>query len=299
MKTHPHVIPELIHHQRIRATTIHRGPDANTGAELFTLDDGTQLFAKSGKALPPDFFHAEARGLRWLAEPAALPVPEVIAAFDDMLLTRWVPPGDASPAGAETLGRGLAGLHRADVAKPTDPADAPVHFGAALPGYVGTLPLDNTTTQTWAEFFVTRRCQPYLRQARDAGVFDTEQAAELESLIGRIPELAGDPEPPSRIHGDLWSGNVHYDAAGRPWLIDGAAAHYGHRETDVATLLLFGAPFAETAIAAYNEVSPLQTGWRERMPMHQLHLLLVHAVTFGSSYAEAVLAAARTLRRAG
>ena len=290
LKTHPHVIPELIHHQRIRATTIHRGPDANIGAELLTLDDGTQLFAKSGKGLPPDFFHAEARGLRWLAEPAALPVPEVIAAFDDMLLTRWVPPGDATPTGAEELGRGLAELHRPDL----NGVDA--RFGTDLDGYVGTLTLDNTPASSWAEFFITRRCQPYLRQARDAGVFDADQATELESLIGRIPELAGDPEPPSRIHGDLWSGNVHYDVAGLPWLIDGAAAHLGHRETDLATLLLFGAPFAETAIAAYNEVSPLQTGWRDRVPMHQLHLLLVHAVTFGSSYAEAVFAAARTLR---
>ena len=83
----------------------------------------------------------------------------------------------------------------------------------------------------------------------------------------------------------LWSG-------GRGWLID-PAAHGGHRETDLAMLALFGAPYLDRVIACYQEVRPLAAGWRERVPLHQLHPLLVHACLFGASYREEVRSAAR------
>ena len=47
---------------------------------------------------------------------------------------------------------------------------------------------------------------------------------------------------------------------------------------------------------AYDEVWPLADGWRERVPLHQLQLLLVHAALFGSGYRSAVMAAVRALR---
>ena len=70
----------------------------------------------------------------------------------------------------------------------------------------------------------------------------------------RLPALAGPPEPPARLHGDLWGGNVLAARDGRPWLID-PAAHGGHREVDLAMLRLFGAPSPRT-LAAYAEVAP-------------------------------------------
>jgi fructosamine-3-kinase len=39
-------------------------------------------------------------------------------------------------------------------------------------------------------------------------------------------------------------------------------------------------------------VHPLEDGWRERVGLHQLHPLLVHAALFGGSYGEQALAAA-------
>ena len=39
--------------------------------------------------------------------------------------------------------------------------------------------------------------------------------ATFERLFARIDEIAGPPEPPSRIHGDLWRGNVLADRQGQ------------------------------------------------------------------------------------
>jgi len=100
-----------------------------------------------------------------------------------------------------------------------------------------------------------------------------------------MAELAGPPEPPARLHGDLWSGNVMADAQGRPWLID-PSAYGGHREVDLAMLRLFGAP-SEDVFCAYEEIAPLAEGWRERVELYQLLPLLVHALLFGGSYRSA------------
>jgi len=115
--------------------------------------------------------------------------------------------------------------------------------------------------------------------------------ALIETVADRIGDLAGPAEPPSRIHGDCWSGNVVW-SGGRGWLID-PAAHGGHRETDLAMLELFGAPFAGRILGAYREAAPLADGWRVRVPLHQLHPLLVHVCLFGAGYREPALAAAR------
>ena len=112
-------------------------------------------------------------------------------------------------------------------------------------------------------------------------------------MIDRIDSLAGPAEPPSRIHGDCWAGNVLW-SGDRGWLID-PAAHGGHRETDLAMLALFGAPHLDRILAGYNDTAPLAAGWRSRVPLHQLHPLLVHACLFGASYAEEVRSAARAV----
>lgn len=109
-------------------------------------------------------------------------------------------------------------------------------------------------------------------------------------MIERLPELAGPPEPPARIHGDLWSGNVLWTPA-RGVLVD-PAAHGGHRETDLAMLALFGAPHLGTIMSAYQQEAPLADGWRARVPLHQLHPLLVHVCLYGEPYRRQLLDAA-------
>jgi fructosamine-3-kinase len=138
--------------------------------------------------------------------------------------------------------------------------------------------------------YAEARVRPLLRLAHDAGALTDPRPFDrvCERLLAG--ELDTDDEP-ARLHGDLWSGNVAWTPAGAV-LID-PAAHGGHRETDLALLALFGAPHLSDLVAGYEEVHPLAAGWRERVPLHQLHCLLVHAVLFGGGYAGRAEAAAR------
>lgn len=60
-------------------------------------------------------------------------------------------------------------------------------------------------------------------------------------------------------------------------------------------LRLFGCPQLDRVLGAYAETTPLSPGWRERIELHQLFPLLVHAVLFGRSYATQALSIARGL----
>jgi fructosamine-3-kinase len=280
---------------------------------MVTLSGGRRAFAKAAVD-PPDrhagpsggsdevaaAFAAEANGLRWLAAAAAVPVPEVLAVGPSALVISMITPGPATPEAAFQFGADLAQMHAAG-------ADG---FGAPWRGFIASLPLDNTPLvrdedptgppaheeaprppEGWPEWYAARRLLPYLRPAVDAGALRPEDGLLVEAVIDRIGSLAGPAEPPSRIHGDCWAGNVLW-SHGRGWLID-PAAHGGHRETDLAMLALFGAPDLDRILAGYNDVVPLAAGWRSRVPLHQLHPLLVHACLFGASYREGVRSAAR------
>ena len=265
---------------------------------MVTLSGGQRAFAK---VVPDDApaadddpaaggpFEAEANGLRWLAEADAVPVPEVLAVTGTALVISMIPPGRATPSAAFGFGAGLARLHAAGA----------VDFGAPWPGVIASLPLDNTpldsTPPDWPPWYASRRLLPYLRMAVDAGALGPGEARLVEAVTERIGSLAGPAEPPSRIHGDCWAGNVLW-SGGEGWLID-PAAHGGHRETDLAMLALFGAPDLDRILAGYNDTVPLAAGWRDRIPLHQLHPLLVHACLFGASYAEGVRAAAQAALR--
>jgi fructosamine-3-kinase len=289
LRDHPQHIATFLRHQRIRTTPV-PGGDICT-AERLTLDDGSDVFAKSHPAPPAGFFAAEAAGLRWLRVAGGAPVPEVLAVTDDLLALEWVEPGAPGPAAAERFGRELAATHRAGAAR----------FGGGTPdgprgrGFIGILPLDNTPGDDWASWFAERRLRPYLRRSVDNGALTGTDAGRVEAVLDRVTDLAGPPEPPARTHGDLWPGNVLWGTGDRAWLVDPAAAS-GHRETDLATLALFGgAPHLDRVLAAYDEAWPLADGWADRVPLHQLHLLLVHTAMFGAGWTGAVLDAVARL----
>jgi fructosamine-3-kinase len=265
------------------ATTPVAGGDICTATRV-RLSDGSSALVKTRANAPPDFFPAEARGLTWLRAAGGVAVPEVLAAEADCLVLSWVEAGRPDHEAADRLGRELAVTHQAGAAG----------FGGPQDGYIGTLPLPNRPAPTWPEFFATRRMLPYLKLAWDRGALSPADAKVVEDAAHRITELAGPEEPPARLHGDLWAGNVLW-GNGRAWLID-PAAYGGHRESDVAMLALFGLPQLERVLAAYQEQSPLAEGWQERVALHQLFPLLVHAALFGGGYGARAGDAARSLR---
>lgn len=265
------------------STTPVAGGDICTATRL-RLTDGRNAVIKTRPQAPSGMFHREAEGLRWLGEAGGVPTPEVLGVDEECLVLAWVEPGKPTPELAEQFGRELSITHRAGAQE----------FGAANDGYIGLAPLPNRSLPTWEEFYASRRVMPYVRAAVDRAALTSDEAATIETAMRKIHSFSGTAEAPARIHGDLWSGNVLWGAEGRVWVID-PAAHGGHRETDLAMLALFGAPHLQRILDAYDEAWPLAEGWRERVALHQLHPLLVHAVLFGGGYGARAAAAAQSL----
>ena len=286
------------------------------------LDGGDVVVVKRGHA--PGATVAEAAGLRWLAEPAVVPIPVVHGVDEQWLVLDRIderaaglggggrigsgPPGRSDSGQgqpgrsgfdtrqpdrgavdtAERLGRDLAALHAAGApAFGAPPPDAPAA------AWIGLAPMENTPRPDWPEWYAEHRVRPYVRLARDRGTLSAEEAGAFDRVCDRLPALSGPPEPPSRLHGDLWNGNVLWTRDGA-YLID-PAAHGGHRETDLAMLHLFGCPGLDRILGAYADTAPLSPGWRERIELHQLFPLLVHTVLFGHSYATQALSIAQRL----
>jgi fructosamine-3-kinase len=254
------------------------GGDINEAFHV-VLEDDSEAFVKTRSDVAPGEYAAEAAGLEWLAEPGALRTPQVLAVDDSYLALEWVAPGRLDAAGEQELGRGLAATHTAGA------QSFGLSGGAGAPVVFGSLRLSNEPTEDWPTFYAERRLRPLARIARDRGALEREGVDAVERACHRIVELTGPAEPPARLHGDLWQGNVMADEGGRPWLID-PSAYGGHREIDLAMLRLFGAP-SERVFASYEEVAPLADGWQERVGLYQLLPLLVHAILFGGSYGAA------------
>jgi fructosamine-3-kinase len=260
------------------------------GSAVYLMSAGKRLtIAKRGAG--PGASRAEAAGLRWLGEHGDVAIPLVTGNDDDWVAMDYVQQGPSSRPAAEAFGRGLAALHL---------RGAPA-FGSPPPGgpadaWMGLAPMRNEPGPDWPAFYATHRIEPYVRSCVDQGLLDTGQAALFDKVCSRLPELAGEPDPPARLHGDAWSGNVLWGTDGQVWLID-PAAHGGHRETDLAMLRLFGTPQLNHILGAYQEAaeqlgSPLPDGWEKRVHLHQLFPLLMHADVFGGGYVHDAIAAA-------
>lgn len=296
----------------IKATADRAAPPASTVLPASAAGPTQAHLSKSASERDAAAFRAEANGLRWLAEANAVPIPQVLAVGTDMLIIELLPNGSPSARDAYDFGQRLAKMHAASAES----------YGAPWRGFIASLPLDNTDLAdpadpahpadpanpadpahpsdpaqpagaAWAHWYAERRLAPYLRLAADARTLSGADVRLFETVLDRIEEFAGPPEPPSRIHGDCWSGNVMWPG-GTGHLID-PAAHGGHRETDLAMLALFGAPRLDRILAGYNDAAPLAEGWRARVPLHQLHPLLVHVCLFGATYTAQARAAAHTL----
>ena len=230
----------------------------------------------------PRSYPAEAAGLRWLAAAGsgAARVVELVEVDSGHITVARLSTTRPSAAATEAFGRELAATHTAGAAAFGQPPE-----GWRGDGFIGTQALSMRPAQRWGDFYAEQRLLPYAEDAYRVGTIDDEIRRRVDRLCERLRAGAYDDEaPPARIHGDLWSGNVMWTTAGAV-LID-PAAHGGHRLTDLAMLALFGSPGLEATLDAYAEAAELPDGWQDLIGLHQLHPLLVHAVTHGPSYGD-------------
>ncbi len=269
-------------------------------ALLLGLADGSSVFLKTSRITSDasagrDIFQREAEGLIALAATDALRIPAVLATGDGsagsevpgtaFLLLEAVATGRPTGKFFHRFGQQLADLHRLATAD---------RFGFDHDNYLGATPQPNGWTSDWVDFWAEHRLGHQMRLARQLDLSDTELETRSERLIQRLPDLIGSvTEPPSLLHGDLWSGNFMVGSDGEPVLID-PAAYYGHREAELAMCRLFGG-FDPSFFLAYESSWPLEPGARERLDLYQLYHLLNHLNLFGSGYRSQCLAILRRL----
>lgn len=248
--------------------------------EVFVIEvAGMRWVVKGNDHAVQQQFAAEAAGLRALrASGTSLTIPEVLCARDDgpgarFLVLEYLESAARVEDFDERLGRGLAELHA---------CTSPRGFGFDLDGTCGATPQPNPWTASWSAFYAEHRLGHQSRLARAAGLPEAD-LDRLERLCVRLREWIHDDEAPALIHGDLWSGNLHVDAHGRPALLD-PATYFAHREAELGMMSLFGG-FGARVWEAYHEARPLRPGWRHRLGLYELYHVLNHFNLFGGSYA--------------
>jgi fructosamine-3-kinase len=242
----------------------------NNGARL-EMASGTSFFLKTNTSAPEDMFAREAEGLTALRQAKGPRVPEAFLSAQEFLLLEDLAPASRAAGYWETLGRQMAQLH----------SHTNLRFGFYHDNYLGSTPQPNRWTEDGYAFFAEQRLGFQSRLARDGGRFTLSEAAQLERLAARLPDLVPQ-QPAALIHGDLWGGNAISDERGQPALID-PAAHYGWPEAELGMTALFGG-FHPGFYSAYEEEHPLDKGWRKRLAIYNLYHLLNHLNLFGEGY---------------
>lgn len=259
------------------------GGDINDSYCL-TLSDGSRIFMKKNASAGSSFFKAEADGLLAIASTHTSRVPEVLACGSEgktaFLLMEYVESSRPRPDYWERFGRQLARMHRADTAAFTKGGT----FGFYEDNFIGQTPQVNTVCDSWVSFFRDYRLIPQARMAER--YFDQSSRKHLRRLLDHLDKYMIEPEHPSLLHGDLWSGNVMPGNDGSAWLID-PAVYVGHAEADLAMTELFGG-FPGKFYRAYQEENPLQPGYKDRRDLYNLYQLLNHTNLFGWGYFSSV-----------
>lgn len=229
---------------------------------------------------------AEADGLQLIASTGSIKTPELLHIGKQCLIMDYIAESNLQHGYWIKLAEKLADLHRNDATiEDTYGEFIQPPYGLAKDNYCGATRQPNGWFEDGHELFSQNRLlyQAYL--AHKNGLLESPWVISVESICERLPELV--PwQPASLLHGDFWPGNILADNQGEPVLID-PAVYYGWREADIAMSLLFGGLPHEFYVS-YDEIWPMENGWRNRVPLYNLYHLLNHLNIFGVSYLDQV-----------
>ncbi len=245
--------------------------------ESFKLETSAGYFflKRNDREKFPAMFEKEASGLRLIAQTEKIKVPELIAEgfFENyqFIILRFIEKGISSKTFWEDFGHSMAHLHQTTQNE----------FGLNEDNYIGSLHQTNKKTTDWTEFFIHARLQPLVSLALTNKKLNHAHYDQFQKLYERLQNIFP-LEKPALLHGDFWNGNFMPDSDGHPVVFD-PAVYFGHREMDIAMSKMFGG-FQEKFYHAYQEVYPLEEGWKNRISLANLYPLLVHVNLFGGSY---------------
>ncbi len=236
---------------------------------------GEEYFLKSNTS--SNAYSCEANGLKELSKTNQFIIPTVYSVGDNYILTEFIESGKIAPPFYEEFGCKLAKMHH---------FQGP-HYGFYEDNYIGdTIQLNIPSEEekkSWTSFFFNKRLLFQYTLAEKNGNVTSKLKKGFKRLESRIDDILKDSiEPPTLMHGDLWSGNYLCDKAGNPVLID-PAVYYGHREADLAMTKIFGG-FSPAFYKAYMDEFPLSDGWEYRESIYKLYHILNHLNLFGKSY---------------
>ncbi len=238
---------------------------------------GHNYFVKLNQAYKLDMFEAEADGLHELAAAKAIRMPAPVcfgeAEGKSWLVTEYIELGRGAGDSAQYLGQQLAALHR----------HTSERFGWFRDNTIGSTAQENSWSDSWIDFYRDYRLLYQLRLAAKNG-FTGSLQLKGERLLADLDIFFSSYSPvPSLLHGDLWGGNYAFDKTGQPVIFD-PAVYYGDREADIAMTELFGG-FSSEFYRAYQEVCPMDEGYKVRKTLYNLYHILNHTNLFGGTYA--------------
>ena len=273
---------------RIVSKRLIHGGDINEAYRL-SLSDGNAVFMKCNTLKNMPFFEAEAKGLEALQKAGTIGVPKVLGIGADreqgisFLLMEYLEAAPRVSGYWEVFGRELAELHQADCyGFATENRNLP--FGFEADNYIGASLQINTPKESWITFFRECRLIPQFKMAEV--YFDSHMRRQCTKLLDHLDSYLTEPEFPSLIHGDLWSGNAVCGPDGKAWILD-PAAYVGHFEAELAMTELFGG-YRDSFYEAYHEINPIDRGYQDRRDLYNLYHLLNHLNLFGGSYLDSV-----------
>lgn len=265
------------------------GGDINDSWKI-NLSNGEMVFVKINSLMNFKFFTAESLGLWALDSTGKICVPGVLGMGKDgnkgysFLMLEYIESSFCGKEYWETFGHQLAELHKAESSIFVGNQQH-AKFGFLSDNFIGASCQKNSVKEKWIDFYRECRLLPQIQMAEPC--LETGIRKRFDDLLENLELYLREPESPSLLHGDLWSGNTLCGSDGNAWILD-PAAYVGDFEADLAMTQLFGS-FPSVFYDAYHESSAIDREYADRRDLYHLYHLLNHFNLFGGSYLESAL----------